>query len=84
MREMLKERDETQLIRQKEEQRMRHELANRAHVAEMRQALLDAGVPKEALPPIKPLYNLDAEDKAEEARREAAARRSGSYPVAEK
>jgi hypothetical protein len=81
MREMLKERDESTLIRQKEEQRMRHELANRAHVAEMRQALLDVGVAREDLPPIKPLYNIDAEDRAEEARREVVARRSGNHPI---
>ena len=50
--------------------RVRHELANRANRAELKAALLEEGVPLESvrarLDRMKPLYNLDAEDKAEE------------------
>ena len=50
--------------------RTRHELANRANRAELKAALLEEGVPLESvrarLDRMPPLYNLDAEDKAEE------------------
>jgi hypothetical protein len=50
--------------------RVRHELANRANRAELKAALLEEGVPLESvrarLDRMKPLYDLDAEDKAEE------------------
>jgi hypothetical protein len=50
--------------------RVRHELANRANRAELKATLLEEGVPLESvrarLDRMKPLYDLDAEDKAEE------------------
>lgn len=50
--------------------RVRHELANRANRAELKASLLEEGVPldrvRERLSRIPPLYDLDAEDKAEE------------------
>jgi hypothetical protein len=50
--------------------RVRHELANRANRAELKVALFEEGVPLESvrarLERMKPLYDLDAEDKAEE------------------
>lgn len=50
--------------------RVRHELANRANRAELKAALLEEGVPLESvrarLDRTPPLYDLDAEDKAEE------------------
>lgn len=50
--------------------RVRHELANRANRAELKASLLEEGVPlervRDRLSRIPPLYDLDAEDKAEE------------------
>lgn len=50
--------------------RVRHELANRANRAELKAALLEEGLSLESvrarLDRMPPLYNLDAEDKAEE------------------
>jgi hypothetical protein len=50
--------------------RVRHELANRANRAELKASLLEEGVPlervRDRLARIPPLYDLDAEDKADE------------------
>lgn len=50
--------------------RVRHELANRANRAELKASLLEEGIPlervRDKLARIPPLYDLDAEDKAEE------------------
>lgn len=50
--------------------RVRHELANRANHAELKASLLEEGVPldrvRDRLTRMKPLYDLDAEDKADE------------------
>lgn len=50
--------------------RVRHELANRANRAELKAALLEEGLPlasvRARLDRMPPLYDLDAEDKAEE------------------
>lgn len=74
LRDMLKAREETEFIKAREEQRMRHELANRTHISEMRWAMLDSGVPYEEVKRknIKPIYDIDAEDTAEDRRRRAA------------
>jgi hypothetical protein len=66
MREMLREQRVAMQGRDAVSRRTRHELANRAHVAELENHLLKNGMLPEQLPRIKPLYDLDAEDKAEE------------------
>jgi hypothetical protein len=49
---------------------VRHDLANRANRAELKASLLEEGVPldrvRDRLSRIPPLYDLDAEDKADE------------------
>jgi hypothetical protein len=69
LRDMLREQREATLARDFAEKRVRHDLANRAHVAEMKLHLLAAGVPPNELPPVRPLYDISAEDQAEEERR---------------
>lgn len=73
LRDMLKAKDETEMVKEHEQQRIRHELANRTFVAEMRWQMVEDGVPVEEVRrrPIRPIYNIDAEDKAEERRRRA-------------
>lgn len=70
LRDMLREQREAQQARDFAEKRVRHDLANRAHIAEMKLHLLAAGVPAHELPPVKPLYDLESEDAAEEDRRQ--------------
>lgn len=73
LREMLKAMDESEMVRLHEEQRVRHELANRTYAAEMRFQMVEDGVPIEEVRkrPIRPIYDIDAEDRAEERRRRA-------------
>lgn len=71
MREMMKAADESRMIREAEAQRIRHDLANRAHKAEIGLYLVHSGVPVDDLPEVRPLYDIDAEDRSEELRRKA-------------
>lgn len=74
LRDMLKAKDETEMVKEHEQQRVRHDLANRTYIAEMRWQMVEDGVPVEEVMrrKIRPIYDIDAEDGAEERRRRAA------------
>lgn len=78
LRDMLREQRESQQNRELNERRVRHELANRAHVAELKLYMVASGTPFDKLPHVKPLYDLDAEEVDIHQSRQAD-RRSGEF-----
>jgi Zn-dependent protease with chaperone function len=70
MREMIKVRDEQEELRRAEDTRIRHELANQAHEAVWKVAILTPPPARlEDIPEIQPLYDIPAEEAAEAKRR---------------
>lgn len=71
LRDMLKEQREAVHTVEVSARRIRHDMANRTHAAEMQLALLARGVPFDQLPHVKPLYDLEAEQVDEDIHRTA-------------